>query len=76
VGRGGGRSLGGIYAEKWSDDVKEYLDRYVERRNRIVHGGDLKPGETSAQGIQLYVELGVEIVKAVGNVTAPRSTAA
>jgi hypothetical protein len=42
-----------------------------------VHGGDLKPGETSAQGIQLrYVELGVEIVKAVGNVTAPRSTAA
>jgi hypothetical protein len=64
-------ALGGIHAEEWSDDVKEYLDRYVERRNRIVHGGDLKPGETSAQGIQLrYVELGVEIVKAVGNVTA------
>jgi hypothetical protein len=43
----------------------------------VRHGDDLKPGETSAQGIQLrYVELGVEIVKAVGNVTAPRSTAA
>jgi hypothetical protein len=55
--------------EQWTGiEVREYLDWYVDRRNRIVHGGDLKPGKTSAQGIQRsFVELGVEIVRAVGD---------
>jgi hypothetical protein len=57
---------------EWSgDNVRESLDEYVDRRNRIVHGGDLKPGGTTAMGIRFqYVDVGIEVVKAVGRATS------
>lgn len=49
------------------DEVTEWLDVYVKRRNRIVHDGDLKPGSTRAQPIQRrFVLSAIEVVRAVG----------
>jgi hypothetical protein len=46
--------------DAWAaEDVTQELDDYVSRRNKIVHGGDLKTGGSSAaaEPIQLrYVE--------------------
>lgn len=53
------------------DEVKEYLDDYVDRRNRIVHGGDMRPGGTAAEPIRRdYVESVIGVVKAVGQAVA------
>jgi hypothetical protein len=65
-------TLSDVMVGEWSaDNVRESLDEYVDRRNRIVHGGDLKPGGTTALGITFqYVDVGIEVVKAVGNATS------
>lgn len=64
------------YVEEWSaEDVRVYLDIYVDRRNRIVHGGDLRPGGTAAREITFrFVDQGVDIVKAVGSATSAAIT--
>lgn len=42
--------------------------RAVSRRNKLVHGGDLKGTGTAAQPIQRpYVELAAVVVQAVGD---------
>lgn len=53
---------------KWdSDSVRKKLDEYVQRRNRVVHGGDMKEQSLSTQPIQRrYVIQAVEVVRAVG----------
>jgi hypothetical protein len=55
--------------ETWTaDEVREYLDGYVARRNRIVHGGDLKGTGTAAEPIQRrYVALAAVVVQSVGD---------
>jgi hypothetical protein len=65
-------ALSDVMVGEWTaDNVRESLDEYVDRRNRIVHGGDLKPGGTAAMGITFrYVDVGIEVVKAVGNATS------
>lgn len=52
----------------WTDeDVVKRLDEYVERRNRIVHGGDLT-GTGTTRAIQLpYVTSALALIRAVGN---------
>lgn len=64
--------LSKVYVDGWTaDDVRNSLNEYVARRNRIVHGGDLKSGGTSAEGISFqYVDMGIDVVKAVGHATA------
>jgi hypothetical protein len=65
-------ALSDVLAGQWTaDNVRESLNGYVDRRNRIVHGGDLKPGGTAALGISFQcVDVGIEVVKAVGNATS------
>lgn len=59
--------------EVWTAErVRDQLDAYayVQRRNRIAHAGDLKPGgrRTATEPIQLaYVEDAVRVVRAVGD---------
>jgi hypothetical protein len=49
-------------------EVCEWLDKYVERRDRIAHGGDLKPGRAVAQGIELpKVQTATQLVRSVGH---------
>jgi hypothetical protein len=64
-------TLSDVFIAPWSaENVRESLDEHVDRRNRIVHGGDLKPRGTSALGITFqYVDVGIEVVKAVGEAT-------
>jgi len=48
-------------------EVVEHLDKYVARRNRIVHGGDAKAHGTATEPITLdYVAKAVVLVRAVG----------
>ena len=48
-------------------EVVERLDKYVTRRNRIVHGGDAKAHRTATEPIRLdYVTNAVVLVRAVG----------
>jgi len=50
-----------------AEDVKQKLDEIVERRHRIAHSGDLRPGGTSTLPIQLpYVQDAVRVIRAVG----------
>jgi len=49
------------------DEVKAMLDVYVDRRNRIVHSGDMKPGKVATQPIRLgFVTQSGAVVQAVG----------
>jgi hypothetical protein len=54
--------------EVWSgDDVRKWLDLYVERRNRIAHNGDRSPGRRAADPIRFrYVQTAAELARAVG----------
>lgn len=58
-------SVGG---SAWTEeDVTARLDEYVDRRNRIVHGGDLKK-TGSTRTIQLpYVQQALAVIRAVGD---------
>jgi len=48
-------------------DVKDLLNEYVERRNRIVHSGDVMPGRTATRPIRYdFVFDGWMVVQAVG----------
>lgn len=57
--------------DSWAtEDVTQELDHYVSRRNKIVHGGDLKTGGSSAaaEPIQLpYVERAAVVVQGIGD---------
>jgi hypothetical protein len=54
--------------KKWTvEGVKTRLDEFVERRNNIVHKGDLKPGKQTTQSIRReYVKEAAEVIRAVG----------
>jgi hypothetical protein len=48
-------------------EVKSRLDEFVQRRNNIVHKGDLKPQRGTTQLIQRkYVQEAARVIKAVG----------
>jgi hypothetical protein len=50
------------------EDVREYLDDYVERRNNIAHSGDRPSGARTATPIQVrYVRTAIELARAVGH---------
>lgn len=53
---------------RWeAPEVIEHLDKYVTRRNRIVHGGDAKAHGTATEPIRLdYVADAVVLVRAIG----------
>jgi hypothetical protein len=57
-----------ILGSSWSaEQVSRRLDEFVDRRNNIVHRGDLVPGKKSTRPIQRTdVEEAVDIVNAVG----------
>jgi hypothetical protein len=61
-----------VPGENWTaEDVTEYLDRYVQRRNRIAHSGDVPTGKTRPESIRRSdVALGVRVVTAVGEAVA------
>jgi hypothetical protein len=47
------------------DEVQEWLDGYVDRRNRIAHDGDRKPGGAAVPIQRHYVETAVLVVRCV-----------
>lgn len=65
-----------IPGETWTgDDVKDYLDRYVKRRNRIAHSGDVLPTKTRPESITRNdIALAVRVVRAVGEAVAREVT--
>jgi hypothetical protein len=60
------KTLSSVESVWTEEDVKGRLDEYVERRNRIVHGGDLTDSGTT-KAIQLsYVTTAARVIEAVG----------
>ena len=57
-----------VDAEQWTPDgVKRRMNEFVERRNRIVHNGDLRGQRGTTQPIRReYVEDAVRVIRAVG----------
>jgi len=75
VGREAASILTKGSGDAWAaEDVTQELDDYVSRRNKIIHGGDLKTGGSSAaaEPIQLrYVERAAVVVQGIGD-ASPR----
>lgn len=60
--------LSRVSEDNWeADEIRTYLDEFVDRRNSIAHNGDRSPGRRAADPIQYwYVETAVELARAVG----------
>jgi len=56
-----------VEGEWTADEVKDALDEFMLRRDRIAHSGDQKAGSTGATPIKRdWVSYGVSVVEAVG----------
>lgn len=57
-----------VAKKAWTaSDVKRRLNHFADRRNKIAHEGDLKPGRVTTNPIQLkYVAEAVDLIEEVG----------
>jgi len=61
---------------EWTaQDVREVLDAFMARRDRIAHSGDQKANSTGATTIQRpWVDRGVMVIEAVGEAVVQNTT--